>query len=73
MQPMQIPTKFFFYPLCVFSFLLVLHAMHNDFHHFSMSMLIFIVDNKRNEHGGEFSRKLKILKKFAFLHLVFYA
>ena len=26
---------------------------------FSMSMLSFIEDNKRNEHGGEFSRKLK--------------
>ena len=34
---------------------------------FSMSMLNFIEDNKRNEHWGgggvEFSRKLKILKK----------
>ena len=63
---MQIPAKFFFYPLCLFSFLLVLHAMHNDFHHFSMSMLIFIEDSKRNEHGGEFS------KIFTFFHLIFY-
>ena len=39
--------------------------MHNDCYQFSMSMLIFIEDNKRNEHEGEFSRKLKILK---FLH-----
>ena len=40
---------------------------------FSMSMLSFIEDNKRDEHGGEFSRKLKFIKNFAFLHLVFYA
>ena len=31
---------------------------------FSMSMLDFIEDNKRNEHGGDFSRKLKIFKIF---------
>ena len=73
MQPMQIPAKFFFYPLCLFSFLVVLHAMHNDFHLFSMIMLIFIEDNKRNEYGAEFSIKLKIFKIFPFLHLVFYA
>ena len=48
--------------------------MHNDFHHFSMSMLIFIEDNKRNEYGGEFLEKLKFFSIFfAFLHLVFYA
>ena len=52
MQLMQIPAKFFFYPLCLFSFLLLLHAMHNYCHHFSMSMLIFIEDSKRNEHVG---------------------
>ena len=70
MQPMQILAKFFFYPLCLFSFLLVLHVMYNDFHHFSMSMLIFIENNKRNEHGGSFLEKN--FKIFAFLHLVFY-
>ena len=32
----------------------------------------FIEDNKNNEYGGEFLRKLKIFKIFAFLHLVFY-
>ena len=53
MQPMQIPAKFFFYPFCLFSFILVLHAMHNDCHLFSTSMLIFIEDNKRNEYGGK--------------------
>ena len=31
---------------------------------FSMSMLSFIEDNKRNEHGGEFSRKLRIFQNF---------
>ena len=39
--------------------------MHNDYHLFSMSMLIFIVDNKRNEYGGSFLENLKFLK---FLH-----
>ena len=73
MQPLQIPAKFFFSPLCLFSFLLVLHVMHNDCHHFSMSMFDFIEDNKRNAHGEEFSRKLNIFKIFAFLHLVFYS
>ena len=73
MQPMQIPAKFFFNPLCLFSSLLVLHTIHNDCHHFSMSMLIFIEDNKRNEHGGSFLENLKFLNFFAFLHLVFYA
>ena len=40
---------------------------------FSMSMLSFIEDNKRNEHGGSFLENLKFFKIFAFLHLVFYA
>ena len=31
---------------------------------FSMSMLSFIEDNKRNEHEGEFSRKLSIFQNF---------
>ena len=45
----------------------MLHVMYIDSHHFfSMSMLSFIEDNKRNEHGGEFSRKLKIFQ--IFLH-----
>ena len=38
--------------------------MHNDCHHFSMSILIFIEDNKMNEHGEDFSRKLKFFKIF---------
>ena len=40
-----------------------------------MSMLIFIEDNKRNEHGGgEFSRKLKIFKILKFLlSLIWYS
>ena len=29
-----------------------------------MSILSFIEDNKRNERGGEFSRKLKIFQNF---------
>ena len=40
---------------------------------FSMSMLSFIEDNKRNEHGGSFLENLEFFKIFAFLHLVFYA
>ena len=42
---------------------------------FSMSMLSFIEDNKRNEHGGggSFLDNLEIFKIVAFLHLVFYA
>ena len=41
--------------------------MNNDCHHFSMSMLIFIEDSKRNEHGGggSFLKNVKFLK---FLH-----
>ena len=42
--------------------------MHYDCYLFSMSMLIFIEDNKRNKCGGEFSIKLKIFKILAFLH-----
>ena len=38
--------------------------MHHDCHLFSMSMLIFIEDNKRNECGGKFSKKFKIFKFF---------
>ena len=41
---------------------------------FSMSMLSFIEDNKRNEHGGgSFLENLEFFKIFAFRHLVFYA
>ena len=66
-QPLENPRGFLF-------LLLMLHAMYIDVIISSMSMLSFIEDNKRNEHGGEFSRKLQIFFKiFAFLHLVFYA
>ena len=38
--------------------------MHHDCHIFSMSMLIFIEDNKRNECGGSFLENLKKIIKF---------
>ena len=41
-------------------------AIHNDCHLFSMNMLIFIEDSKRNEcGGGTFLENLKFLK---FVH-----
>ena len=41
---------------------------------FSMSMLSFIEDNKKNEHGGgSFLENLEFFKIFVFLYLVFYA
>ena len=74
MQPMQIAAKFFFSLLSLLCFSLMFHAMYIEFHHFiSMSMLSFIEDNKRNEHGGSFLENLKFFKIFAFLHLVLYA
>ena len=54
MQLMQIPAKFFFSPLCLFSFLLVFHDMNNDCHYFCMSMMIFIEDKKGMSMGGVF-------------------
>ena len=45
-------------------FLLMLHAMYIDCHHVFHEHVDFIEDNKRNEHGGEFSRKLKNFQNF---------
>ena len=36
---------------------------------FSKSMLSFMEDNKRNEYGGEFSRKLKIFQNFCIFFI----
>ena len=63
-QPMQIPAKFFLFPLMIVFLLLMCMPCMLIFITFSMSMLSFIEDNKRNEHGGEFSRKLRIFQNF---------
>ena len=80
MQSMQIPAKFFFYTLRLFSFLLVLHAIHNDCHFFSISMLIFLRTIKGMSMGGSFLENLKFFKMvesmelwYSMHDLVFYA